>query len=299
MDKDELQELCGRSRGRAMVTGAAGLLRRSTRMSGQLLIGVIFVCCFISVQLVLLLLVFAPGIATFARHSNCSTSRTFDNANTSVYFVKHQDKIWTSEELCSIETAAHLYPQYNIVIVNLLRDNSPIAVSPEDNVDITRRLAKKLSNVRSVDTSARKFFAKSVMSKRIQADDLRSEEIESAAKFQLIWDSPGVSLEPLLVHQLESIQPYFADKDEVDLDASVQIDADFQATSVPCQSFIGFVLDRMAKPATSFADRRALMESTLSQYCNRITGCNGVRIVKSISKKLFNVSCPIVDSLSV
>jgi hypothetical protein len=44
---------------------------------------------------------------------------------------------------------------------------------------------------------------RSIISKGIKR--LNSHNIELAAKFQVIWDSSGIALEPLIILQLESV----------------------------------------------------------------------------------------------
>lgn len=53
----------------------------------------------------------------------------------------------------------------------------------------------------------------------------------------------------------------------MDAFASVVTDNDFQATSVPCQSFIGFVISKMAN--SGFADRQTLLKHALVEFCPR------------------------------
>lgn len=43
-----------------------------------------------------------------------NSTSAYNERSTSVYFLKHENRTWTSDELCYIETAARHFPEYNV-----------------------------------------------------------------------------------------------------------------------------------------------------------------------------------------
>ncbi|XP_011503240.1 PREDICTED: uncharacterized protein LOC105366480 [Ceratosolen solmsi marchali] len=302
---EEEVELLGRdnSRDQVLAKGALKLLRA---WQGPEFLGALLAGCLFSVGFIILALV--PAILAFAQqHSNgsCRYNRATvgysQEKSINVYFIKHENRTWTNEEFCAIETAAHHYPQYNIFIINLLINEEYISSKKKkililNNVNSSetklRYKLSEISNVNNIDISVDRFFARSIMSKGIKR--LNSHKIELAAKFQVIWESSGIALEPLTILQLESVK-HFINTNKIDKLASIQVDNDLQATTVPCQSFIGFVISQMTK--VTFTDRQTLLKHALMDFCRSSMDCVGIRILKPFSQGLPKLSCSTLDSL--
>lgn len=60
-----------------------------------------------------------------------------------------------------------------------------------------------ISNVQYMDVELKNFFANPALKKKIDKYD--GKVIELLGKFQAIWDSPGIALDPLDVNQLDSV----------------------------------------------------------------------------------------------
>ncbi|XP_014218086.1 uncharacterized protein LOC106646558, partial [Copidosoma floridanum] len=196
-----------------------------------------------------------------------------------VYFLKHENRTWTTEELCNIEAAARLHPEYNVFLINLekrgdrggtlvsrvSKGRRKISVRNEGSSESrTRRELSRMSNVENVNVGLEKFFHGSVVSKKI--GQLTVDKLELAAKFHAIWEAPGIALEPLNAHQLSSVARLF-NSSQGDPLAGVQMDGDLQAASVACHSFVGLVNREISK--SGVPERRTVLKRALLNFCSR------------------------------
>ncbi|XP_058796540.1 uncharacterized protein LOC131667249 [Phymastichus coffea] len=294
--QEDERRFCETSRGRARAAGAAYAM---VTTHAEALAALLAVCLF---TVVVVVVAIGIGALALAPATRAHDSRRCDeqSAPISVYFVKHEQRRWTMDELCCIEIAARKHSQLDIAMVNVKGSSGAVAEEPlgkeitstANKADVRSRLLE-MANVRSVELDVAKLFERSVLSRRLSGNST-SEQIELAAKFQVIWDSSGISLEPRDVVQLESAL-HFLD-DQAEATATIQLDEDLQAASVPCQSFIGSVIAEMAR---DFADRRTLVGRALANFCPSSSRCAGVRIAAARATEAADrAQCPIVDSCS-
>ncbi|CAB0032252.1 unnamed protein product [Trichogramma brassicae] len=208
--------------------------------------------------------------------SNCDLG-----APTNLHFIKHENRSWSRDDYCHIETVARSYPRHNIFVTNLLEnyDERPglsstidyqlffdhlTTMVPSRNIeDEMQSKLKKIPNVRIVNVSIEDFFKRSSLRKRVW--QLTRDQLELAAKYQIIWNSPGISLEPSAAWQLDNLD-HLINKIDCEPDASIQLDSDLQASSASCQSFVGLVMNQIARDG-GFFDRRSLLKRSLEYYC--------------------------------
>ncbi|KAJ8664344.1 hypothetical protein QAD02_006006 [Eretmocerus hayati] len=314
------------NRARTVAAGALHMLKLNWAPGSERsqLRSALIAACLLSLGLGLLLLLPAAMAITSSYshrqicHPLARTSFGHDNEeSTNVYFLKHENRSWTSEELCHIETAARRYPEFNILMINLrgtgnrdqkhnwnfefsnlaeandLHDNeNVIESSKKENSRILSNRLMEIPNVVNFDVELRRFFAGSALAKEIE--NLDGHDIETAARFQAIWDAPGISLDPLGIHQLQEIRDLDGRRRKEAM-VSVQIESDFQATSVPCHSFIGQIINEISKG--SFMDRKTALEHVLENFCPSGGNCSGVRVIDpSSTNPGISTTCPIVDS---
>lgn len=235
-------------------------------------------------------------------------------ASPNVYFLKLANQNWSTTDLCYIETAAYKHPDLNIYVIKLTNEEpggasfnesilnktnsehgqyDPSSLTMEDG--LRERLARVNSNIRNVNMSVEQFFRGSKLSRIVS--DLNDEALEIAAKSQLLWSVPGIALRPDMFCNLDSVKEYFCtnkDKCLPDTLATIEPDNDIQITGVPCQAFMGFLLQDISK---KHRDGKYTLREALDKYCPRSHYCPEIRILDSRSKCSTDaLNCPLIYS---
>lgn len=233
-------------------------------------------------------------------------------SSANVYFLKLANQNWSTTDLCYIETAAYKHPDLNIYLIKLTKEE-PDGASFNESIDnntnsdnnnsspptmedrLRVRLARANSNIRNVNVSIDEFFGGSKLSKIVR--DLNDQALEIAAKSQLLWSVPGITLKPDMFCNLDSVKEYFcANKDEClpDKLATIEPDNDIQITGVPCQAFMGFLLQDISK---KHRNGKYTLREALEKYCPRSHYCPEIRILDSRSKCSTDaLNCPLTYS---
>ncbi|XP_031832710.1 uncharacterized protein LOC116427017 isoform X2 [Nomia melanderi] len=244
------------------------------------------------------------------------------NASSNVYFFKLENRNWSTREFCYIETAARRNPDLNVYLIALLREE-PVEARPNDAkgnklhsesktngflVDnrysskgnpedrLRERLTIKNDNIKNIDLSVEKFFRSSKLS-RI-ARGLKDDILEMAAKAQLLWSVPGIALKPSMYCALDTVKRFLCNRNEdrclPDKLATIEPENDIQATGVPCQAFMGFLVQEISR--SDFHGNYTLREA-IRKYCSRLYYCPEIRILDANSQCSSNfLDCPTVYS---
>ncbi|XP_017888061.1 uncharacterized protein LOC108629738 isoform X2 [Ceratina calcarata] len=235
-----------------------------------------------------------------------------------VYFFKLDNQNWSTKDFCYIETAARRHPDFNVYLINLMREE-PNKASPDRSTINRTRLESKLTdsndyhsptltpedrlrqrlvlgngNIRNVSVSVDKFFKGTELSK--VAKELDDEVLEIAAKAQLLWSVPGITLRPHMFCSLDSVKNYLCnntDKCLPDGLATIELDNDIQLTGVPCQAFMGFVVQEISRHNHN---GRYTLREAMEKYCPRLYYCPEIRILASKPCPSDSLDCPIVYS---
>ncbi|XP_076624193.1 uncharacterized protein LOC143343303 isoform X1 [Colletes latitarsis] len=242
-------------------------------------------------------------------------------ASPNVYFFKLENHNWSTREFCYIETAARRHPDLNVYLINLLKEqpfkenstesianktrpesklNDSIAsnhlskLTPEEQFE--EQLVFGKSNIKRINVPIDKFFRGTKLSHI--AKHLNNEVLEMAAKAQLLWTVPGIALKPEMYCALDTMKRFLCNrnKDECLLDtlATIELETDIQLTGVPCQAFMGFLVQEISR--NDFNGGYTLMEAVRT-YCPRLYYCPEIRILDSKTKcSTESLDCPIVYS---
>ncbi|XP_043522009.1 uncharacterized protein LOC122534963 isoform X1 [Frieseomelitta varia] len=240
--------------------------------------------------------------------------------SSNVYFFKLANQNWSTTDYCYIETAARRHPDFNVYLINLIKEepnrkslnqssinrtrlesklNDPnnyhsSVSSPEDR--LRQRLVFGNGNIRNINVSIDKFFKGSKLSK--VAKQLDDEVLEIAAKAQLLWSVPGVALKPNMFCNLDSVKSFLCNSNEneclPDKLATIEPENDIQVTGVPCQAFMGFVVQEISR---NKHNGKYTLKEALETYCPRLYYCPEIRILNSKPKcPTDGLNCPIVYS---
>ena len=96
--------------------------------------------------------------------------------------------------------------------------------------------------------------------------DVRTLEI--AGKAHLLWNIPGVGLDPPNFRRLHRLQTYLSRKEfETGKVATITMDGRLQASGVTCQAFIGCLINEIAK-CDAINDPNVVQKSRDS-FCQR------------------------------
>ncbi|XP_033214652.1 uncharacterized protein LOC117171433 isoform X2 [Belonocnema kinseyi] len=279
--------------------------------------------CFI-VAIIFIFILITVIFSIPADHHRCRKARNVEiEESHNVYFVKHENRTWSRKELCYMETAARRHPDLHVYMINLVSENpqeNESQVSPrviekqelnsfsgfinlseqEKSFAISRTLKPEMilrkkiayynSNVRNIDLSTEWFFEGSMLSNVYKM--LSSEMVEIAAKIYLLWNYPGVALNPVMHNSLNDLQQYFCDKTK-DFDFTIELKGELQASGIPCHAFAGFLMQEIIK--NRFFDQQHGLKRALNDFCPRIQQCPGVRILKIKSNYLSSgLFCPTI-----
>ncbi|KAG7210444.1 hypothetical protein KM043_011975 [Ampulex compressa] len=236
-----------------------------------------------------------------------------------VYFVKLENQSWSMEDFCYMEIAARRYPKLNVNLISLTRgkrnedrftkaaegDIENTILREYKSIDATtshsmlenyykHRLSAKYPNVHGIALSVEEFFGEKEFFQFAQ--NLNDELLEVAVKIHLLWNSPGIILRPDMYCALEYMIHFICGENiencVPDKLATIELKNDIQATGVPCQSFIGFVMREISKNRSK--DRYTLSEA-LQEFCPRLHFCNEVRNLDlRISCSRAKVDCPTI-----
>ncbi|KOC69365.1 hypothetical protein WH47_09323, partial [Habropoda laboriosa] len=240
-------------------------------------------------------------------------------ASPNVYFFKLANQNWSTKEFCYIETAARRHPDFNVYLINLMKDEPITASSNEPVINRTRlesasndsnsyrspmltpedrlrqRLAHENGNIRNMDVSVDKFFRGSKLSKI--AKILDEKVLEMAARAQLLWSVPGVALRPNMFCTLDTVKSFLCNnRDEClpDKMATVEPENDIQLTGVPCQAFMGFIVHEISR---NYQNKNYTWKEATERYCPRLNYCPEIRILDSKPKCPTDAfDCPVVYS---
>ncbi|XP_006611019.1 uncharacterized protein LOC122711267 isoform X1 [Apis laboriosa] len=242
-------------------------------------------------------------------------------ASSNAYFIKLDNQNWSTTDYCYIETAARKHPEFNIYLINLMRDEPNKESSNRSSIDRTKlesrsndsnnytrspilsaedRLRQRLvagnENIRNINVSIDKFFKGSKLSK--VAKKLGDEVLEIAAKAQLLWSVPGVALKPNMFCSLDFVKSFLCNnnKEEClpDKLATIEPENDIQLTGVPCQAFMGFVVQEISK---NHHNGKHTLREAVEKYCPRLYYCPEIRILNSRPKCPTDaLNCPTVYS---
>ncbi|XP_043479311.1 uncharacterized protein LOC122509368 isoform X2 [Leptopilina heterotoma] len=242
-----------------------------------------------------------------------------------VYFIKHENHTWSRKELCYIETAAHKHPELNIYLINLIsedfpKDNTmqvqftdmknlssffnflkihdqernfilPKDLSPEMLVRI--KIANNNFNVRNIDLPMEQFFKGSILQNVYKT--LNNELIEMAARANILWNYPGIALNPKMFNSIDNVEKYFCKSEKMcklDQDFITEMRGDLQASTVSCHAFAEFFMKEIIKNPLS--TQFHVLQNVLNNFCPRINNCSGVKIVNEESNYLTSeISCPV------
>ncbi|XP_033187109.2 uncharacterized protein LOC117243207 isoform X1 [Bombus vosnesenskii] len=244
------------------------------------------------------------------------------------YFFKLDNQNWSTTDYCYIETAARRHPDFNVYLINLIKEEPNKGRLNQPSINGTRlesklndsnnyhswissredRLREQLvlanGNIRNVNVSIDKFFKGSKLWKI--AKELDDQVLEIAAKAQLLWSVPGVVLKPNMFCNLDSMKSYLcksimfcssnSNKDEClpDKLATIEPENDIQLTGVPCQAFMGFIVQEISK---NNHNGKYTLKEAVEKYCPRLYYCPEIRILNSSPKCPTNaLNCPIVYS---
>ncbi|XP_078034735.1 uncharacterized protein LOC144468846 isoform X2 [Augochlora pura] len=281
------------------------------------------VCLIIASMVLLTFATVAVSLPSTAGN-RIEASRIFDAKETSnVYFLKLGHRNWSTREFCYVETAARKHPDLSLHLINLLReeplDNHPdepiksqagtkaneslatdprpvkgSSPTPEDRIKERLRIAN--SNIKTVDLSVGRFFKGSKLS-RI-ANGLDDDVLELAAKAQLLWSVPGIAARPSMFCALDTVKRFLCNGDKnrclPDQLATIEPENDIQATAVPCQAFMGFLVQEISK---SKYDGKFTVNEALRKYCPRLYDCPEIRIFDTGAKcSTDSLDCPTVYS---
>ncbi|CAL7934926.1 unnamed protein product [Xylocopa violacea] len=239
-------------------------------------------------------------------------------ASPNVYFFKLDNQNWSIMEFCYIETAARRHPDFNVYLINLMKEEPdnvnlnqssinrtklesklndsnyyPPIVRSED--DLKRRLVLGNENIKNINVSINKFFKGSKLSR--VARKLDDEVLEIAAKAQLLWSVPGIALKPDMFCSLDTMRNFLcSNKNEClpDKLATIEPENDIQLTEVPCQAFMGFVVQEISR---NHHNGKYTLREAVEKYCPRLYYCPEIRILNSKPKCPTDaLDCPFVYS---
>ncbi|KZC05715.1 hypothetical protein WN55_04655, partial [Dufourea novaeangliae] len=284
-------------------------------------------CAFLAVCLIIASLVFLvlitvavclPAVlANRCRIEDISITEIETSSN--VYFFKLGNRDWSTKEFCYMETAARRHPDLTVYLINLLKEepvvknNDPIGnktsletklhgsfTNPSMNLTPEERIRERLrienGNIKNVNLSIEKFFRGSKLS-RI-ARSLSDEVLEMAAKAQLLWSVPGIVIKPNMYCSLDSVKRFLCNQKKEhclpDKLATIEPENDIQATGIPCQAFMGFLVEEISR---SKFDGSYTLKEAIEKYCPRSYYCPELRILdRSIKCPFDSLDCPTVHS---
>ncbi|XP_076680894.1 uncharacterized protein LOC143375553 isoform X1 [Andrena cerasifolii] len=282
--------------------------------------------CFIIGSLVFLIFVtVAVCLPTVAGNRLGEISILEIETSPNVYFFKLGNRQWSTREFCYIETAAHKHPDLNVYLINLLKEeplgkrsnevsrnetkletrlNDSLSTShlspgltPEER--LRERLVLANGNIRIINVSVEKFFKGSKLSMGARALD--DESLEMAAKTHLLWSIPGIALKPSMYCALDSVKRFLCNRNKTeclpDKLATIEPENGIQATGVPCQAFVGFLLQEISK---GHLRGKYTLKDAVDKYCPRAHYCPEIRILDATAKcPTEAIDCPIVYSTTI
>ena len=236
----------------------------------------------------------------------------------SVYFLKLGNQNWSTMDLCYIETAAYRHPDLNIYLIKLTREE-PFGASFNESIvnktnsesrqydsslltmedKLRERLARANSNIKNINVSIDRFFKGSKLSKIVR--ELNDETLEIAAKSQLLWSVPGIAIQPNMFCNLDSLKEFLCNRKKENQEeclpdklATIEPDNDIQITGVPCQAFMGFLLQEISK---KYQNGKFTLREALKKYCPRSHYCPEIRILDTKTKCPTDaLNCPLIYS---
>ncbi|XP_035741086.1 uncharacterized protein LOC118449953 isoform X1 [Vespa mandarinia] len=287
---------------------------------------VFFIACVIMVNLVLLIIV-SVTLSLPTNSTNTDNHREeFNKRSINVYSVRQEDRTWSMMDLCHIESAARENPELNIHLISLHKKTDkedsmkdfivtkkfePEIRSITNAIDLQNKATRSLwimredrlryqithkyENIKNHDIIVDNFFQGTNLSK--VAGNLNNKILKIATEAYFIWNSSGIALDPKLYCNLKYISQVMCKKENekcvFDGLATIDPQNDIQAAGVPCQAFIGYFINDIAKNE-SIRKEGALFKS-INKFCPQIHSCNEIRILKYIRTcSLETLKCPIV-----
>ncbi|XP_076161605.1 uncharacterized protein LOC143143792 isoform X1 [Ptiloglossa arizonensis] len=306
-----------------IINGVVNQLRRWPR---DLFFAFLAACLIIGSLVSLIFITVAVCLPTVV-DSRCRTeeiSITEIEASLNVYFFKLENRKWSTREFCYIETAARKHPDLKVFMINLLKEeplkrdsnesignkttlkskpndyftsSHPLELTPEEQ--LRERLALENTNIKNVDISIDKFFKGSKLFH--VARHLKDEVLEMAAKAQLLWTTPGIALKPRMFCALDSMKQFLCNrkKDEClpDKLATIEPGNDVQLTGVPCQAFMGFLVQEISR---GDINRKYTLMEAVQKFCPRLYYCPEIRILDSKTDcPTESLNCPTIYSSDI
>ncbi|XP_048508876.1 uncharacterized protein LOC105685332 isoform X2 [Athalia rosae] len=184
----------------------------------------------------------------------------------------------------------------------LIGNESEMAESAltSDDRESRKKLEEFNSNIKTIDVPIQRFFNGSRLAGI--SDQLNEKILEMAARAYVLWNYPGVALDPALYHSLKYLKGYLCENDEEngcvkDTTAAVEFNGDIQASAVPCQAFMDYLIRQIAME--KFPDQEAILNKAIAHFCPRsMTRCLGVRILEHDSRAITekeNLDCPTIS----
>ncbi|XP_046754068.1 uncharacterized protein LOC124416782 [Diprion similis] len=288
------------------------------------------------------LLGIVTAMFTITPNEKCRISRNSEvDEVPNVYFIKHENRTWNTRELCYIENTARTHENLSVYLINLssgkeieenlseplnqlrqmIAGRNPRVTSKSVKNILSRyiieprvtkgslgdkkmreKLTSSLSNVKNIEVPIGRFFNGSRLAN--VCNHLSKEMLEMAARAYMLWNFPGVALDPAFSPNLDSLKEYLcrddggrntcAAKDSV---AAIELNGDVQAASVPCQAFIGDLIRQIA--AKGSPDQRRVMQKAINNFCPRSSRCLGVKILNpldALTSSMENLNCPTILS---
>lgn len=292
------------------IKGVASQLRN---WPSNLFVAFLAACLIIGSLIFLILVTLAvclPITTTKADRCRDSTKRANFGNPINVYLVKLGHRSWSPVEYCSVEIAVRRNPSLQFRLINLSRENDGQAAGRRNASQGVRerkteqkeagrpslnrtskesglgeKLAASYENVRSTDLSIEELFERSKLSEI--AGRLDDGTLETAAKAELLWNAPGIALNPDSYCSLRFLER-FADRD-----AAVEPTRDIQVAGVACQAFFGFLIDEIWKNGLN--DQTGPwndVERALRKYCDPSRyRCPGITMFR------FDTECPLARTV--
>ncbi|XP_076292958.1 uncharacterized protein LOC143215077 isoform X2 [Lasioglossum baleicum] len=300
---------------------AKGVVNQLGRWPADLFCAFLAVCLIIGSLILLTFVTVAVCLPTVIGN-RVEGNKAFDvNESSNVYFLKLAHRDWSTREFCYIETAARKHPDLHFYLINLLKEElvekrldnviksktdshskvNEFFAYKDDSLKTTgdyirERLRIQISNIQAADLTVERFFNGSKLSQ--VASGLNDDLLELAAKAQLLWTVPGIAAKPSMFCALDTVKRLLCngDKDRClpDQLATIEPDNDIQATGVPCQAFMGFLVQEISRTSS---DREFTINEAVRKYCPRLYYCPEIRIFETVTKcSGDSLECPTVHS---
>ncbi|XP_012271704.1 uncharacterized protein LOC105695049 [Orussus abietinus] len=296
---------------------AQGVVRFLGEWPGHVQAALSAACLLLAALLLLGLVVLALAAPGPGDERGCRRTRDLGvgDGPLNVYFLKHANRTWSREELCRVETAARHHPDAKVYLIGLQaeepsrrRPNLGILSNDSSEERLRVELARRNLNLENLDLVLERFFRGSKLSDSWR--NMSLEDLETAARAHVLWNSPGIALDPGMYFGLKHARRFLCDVDpssvspvvqgdprgaedcKPDKRATIGLGGDLQATGVPCQAFLGFLIGEMSK-TRSASEKPYTLKQAAEEFCSKMERCPEVRMVDLGRENTSEVlSCP-------